>query len=328
MPETKQPRFVNIDIAKGIGIILVCLGHMPTLPSCIIKFVYFFHMPLFFFISGLCFTPQKYKSGTAYMKHRAICLLYPYLTMSLAYVAVLFSTGESDFKDLICNTFIWGNGPEKGIALWFLPVLFLTESMFWTMKALSFRVWIVLSAVLPALTYCIYRCTLILPMHFEITIPALFFYGYGFFMNCRFRQIQAGNKDIVSASAALCVLAALSFILKDAMDMLNSYYPNIIIKFLCAGLGIYAVYVVSTALEKRTKKLRASFAAIGRYSIVILFTHQFAGTVFFCMKMNNSVIQKALSLVFFVVLSFVIYRYCKFFYRVKPGSWFSGKRVE
>lgn len=41
-----------VDIAKGIGIILVVMGHAncPEIPHGII---YSFHMPLFFFLSGL-----------------------------------------------------------------------------------------------------------------------------------------------------------------------------------------------------------------------------------------------------------------------------------
>lgn len=45
---TKQ-RDAVVDIAKGIGILLVVYGHLknPFNP-----FIYAFHMPLFFFLSG------------------------------------------------------------------------------------------------------------------------------------------------------------------------------------------------------------------------------------------------------------------------------------
>lgn len=41
-----------IDIAKGIGIFLVVFGHVP-LPMDLITPIYLFHMPLFFFLSGM-----------------------------------------------------------------------------------------------------------------------------------------------------------------------------------------------------------------------------------------------------------------------------------
>ncbi|MCD4694754.1 MAG: acyltransferase family protein, partial [Bacteroidales bacterium] len=49
-----KQRFEWIDIAKGIGILLVVYGHCQP-PPLIEKFVYAFHMPLFFFISGFLF---------------------------------------------------------------------------------------------------------------------------------------------------------------------------------------------------------------------------------------------------------------------------------
>ena len=43
-----------IDVAKGIGIILVILAHVLKGKNIfVLEVIYYFHMPLFFFISGL-----------------------------------------------------------------------------------------------------------------------------------------------------------------------------------------------------------------------------------------------------------------------------------
>ena len=47
-----KKRDIAIDIAKGIGIYLVCLGHT-TSNEVVLKWLYSFHMPLFFFLSGI-----------------------------------------------------------------------------------------------------------------------------------------------------------------------------------------------------------------------------------------------------------------------------------
>jgi len=47
-----RTRLSFIDAAKGIGILLVVLGHSPGLPLFGVVLIYSFHMPLFFFISG------------------------------------------------------------------------------------------------------------------------------------------------------------------------------------------------------------------------------------------------------------------------------------
>ena len=55
-----KKRIAWLDTAKGIGIILVVLGHSmsPILTGHMVmeslyKFLYMFHMPLFFFLSGV-----------------------------------------------------------------------------------------------------------------------------------------------------------------------------------------------------------------------------------------------------------------------------------
>ena len=47
-------RVESVTIAKAIGIILMVVGHS-GLGGYPIRFIYLFHMPLFFFLSGYCF---------------------------------------------------------------------------------------------------------------------------------------------------------------------------------------------------------------------------------------------------------------------------------
>ena len=56
-----EKRIGYIDIAKGLGIMIIVLAHNdlagyhPTLH----KFIYSFHIPLFFFLSGMFFRPER-----------------------------------------------------------------------------------------------------------------------------------------------------------------------------------------------------------------------------------------------------------------------------
>lgn len=52
-------RIDSIDLAKGIGIILVIIGH-----GIMNNFaINVFHMPLFFFLAGLTFTPPMHPTS-------------------------------------------------------------------------------------------------------------------------------------------------------------------------------------------------------------------------------------------------------------------------
>ena len=48
----KCPRIEYIDLAKAIGIFLVCLGHTVDPDTQLKTIIYAFHMPLFFILSG------------------------------------------------------------------------------------------------------------------------------------------------------------------------------------------------------------------------------------------------------------------------------------
>jgi fucose 4-O-acetylase-like acetyltransferase len=66
-------RLHYIDIAKGIGIILVVVGHTST-PLYLHNIIYQFHMPLFFILSGLFLFYQVY-----FIKINTISFQYPLL---------------------------------------------------------------------------------------------------------------------------------------------------------------------------------------------------------------------------------------------------------
>lgn len=62
-------RFIFIDYCKTIAIILVILGHKTTpLTNEGIDFIYTFHMPLFFFISGFLFKRYDWKTQISKLK--------------------------------------------------------------------------------------------------------------------------------------------------------------------------------------------------------------------------------------------------------------------
>lgn len=86
-----KERYKELDLMKGIGILLVYLGHSFNLPQLdwnkIFVFlgntVYSFHMPLFFFISGLLSNTNKEINLEKFYKGKIKRLLVPYLFINL-----------------------------------------------------------------------------------------------------------------------------------------------------------------------------------------------------------------------------------------------------
>lgn len=126
-----------VDIAKGIGIILVVMGHAccPKIPHGII---YSFHMPLFFFLSGLFISKQCKCEFQLYLKKNFRSLLLPYFYFNLISIAFHYSMSvifhkellEGSVTDNIVGIFIgmrWGS--QYHHVLWFLPCLFFAKML-------------------------------------------------------------------------------------------------------------------------------------------------------------------------------------------------------
>ena len=137
-----------IDIAKGMGIIYVVLSHVYSIPAALSNYIYSFHMPLFFFLSGYLFFENKYKSVAEFLKKRVQTLVIPYFIFSFitcAYWALMQNrfgddTGQHDIGHAIIGIF-YSNGihhfMEFNVALWFLTCLFIVEIFFYFIRRFS-----------------------------------------------------------------------------------------------------------------------------------------------------------------------------------------------
>lgn len=127
----------SIDIAKGIGIILVVIGHVTSpvmldndILQQIYRGLYTFHMPLFFLLAGVSYglASHKVKIGGGiqhFIKRRFLRLMVPYFTWALIYTPVKMIMKEYVRFKTNANplTLLLGNNPDG--ELWFLYVLFL-----------------------------------------------------------------------------------------------------------------------------------------------------------------------------------------------------------
>lgn len=135
MREEKN-RIEWIDTMRGIAMIMVIYGHIDG-GSYVGKFVYLFHVPAFFFLSGYLFNPSV--SLGRYFQKRICRLLVPFVlfgsTVILINWACHIAVGSTyDALHYIKDMLLQVRGTDSRI--WFLPCLFLAESI----MMLAFRV--------------------------------------------------------------------------------------------------------------------------------------------------------------------------------------------
>ena len=130
-------RLDYLDYAKGIGILLVILAHIyawnPDINrEIVVVWIYSFHMPLFFIVSGMLIKFKNYDKPKEFIISKVKHILFPYILFSLMNALlkiVLYGFNLNILIWDIINTFTL-----VGVDMWFLQDLFLAEVIFILMK--------------------------------------------------------------------------------------------------------------------------------------------------------------------------------------------------
>lgn len=167
-----------IDTAKGIGILLVVIGHIKLTPF-IHNWIYQFHMPLFFFLSGILFKKNEPWKQCVIKKIIHLLLPYPFfliLFLPLRYITDFLCTGEwKPFQIQMLGLSYFD------IPLWFLFALFITIIIMRTFYSLIKRKIniIILVILLGILGYLLLVNKIVFPFHTSRALFLLPFFALG-----------------------------------------------------------------------------------------------------------------------------------------------------
>lgn len=186
----KENRIKWIDISKGIGIILVVLGHC-NIPMNWAIIIYSFHMPLFFFLSGYLFSIKKYSSFNPFLVHKAKTILLPYFYFSfLSFLYFAIHNQTEIIKPLI--GIFYSNGINGwmpfNVALWFLTCLFMVEMASYFIVKNTVTKMIVILVILSIIGYIdSLFMPFRLPWGIDVAFTATVFFCFGYII----RKIDA-----------------------------------------------------------------------------------------------------------------------------------------
>ena len=140
----KTQRIQWIDQLKGIGIVLMLLGHVcnatfGVFPGIVNFIIYSFHMPLFFFLSGYTFSIEKYCNYGEFLWRKIKTILIPMVTFSVFTILVEciikgMISANTDYSMIQAINSLLGivvqapAGPYKAM-FWFFSTLFIAENI-------------------------------------------------------------------------------------------------------------------------------------------------------------------------------------------------------
>lgn len=237
------------DIMKGIGIILVIMCHA-GLGGFAKEFIYTFHMPLFFFVSGCFF--RNIELGKFLMKNFKQ-LLIPYLFFVICMIVVK-QIRSADFFSSISNTFLNlditnESDPFLYESIWFLVALFEVRIVYWIINNVFGKHCIVnlfVSFILFLSGNVLHYFNIDIPLFLDTTLSVVIFYSAGdLFRNKGFDEYII-PKWIIPIIIFVCF--ALCYFIKPAVEIKLNIYPCYLIPVTL--LMIMALYYTSLFLSK------------------------------------------------------------------------------
>jgi fucose 4-O-acetylase-like acetyltransferase len=286
-------RIEFLDVARGIGILLVVLGHndLGAISPFLHQVIYSFHIPLFFFLSGYFINTSI--PFVEYFKKRFHSVLKPYLFTILLIYFVSVSFEKMGFQNAIMrilkalygsiNYLDWGQ-------LWFLPHLFVVSLYAFLFITLVNRLrnrWltgvVLLATLLISLLFLhsFYPFTVTafgkqyelygLPFSLDLVLLS----GFFFIMGSEARKVTS---ERVSGAILVLIGAGLGLILLNyffayRVDIAVRVYESLLINTAEAILGIAFVLALSRQIEIHARGVAALFRYVGNISLIILLFH-------------------------------------------------------
>ena len=279
-----KQRIAFIDLAKGICISLVVLCHIMGNISedmAFFQILFFFRMPLYFILSGLFF--KTYGGIFPFFKKKTNKLIIPFL-FSFVIIAIPSILFQDKWNGTITSvdSFLEDKGRlHLGIvpSSWFLICLFIVNIYFYSVFILAkynIKVISLLCIILGISGYLMNSFGLYFPLWFDTSLTVMPFFLCGYLLR-NYSEVLYGEIKKKQLGLFIVSLTALLFsyyVLEHRHLVLisflcNNYGVNIISLYMGGISGSYCILFIAKYLQHVP-----IISYIGRYSIIVLLTHQ------------------------------------------------------
>lgn len=267
-----KPRFPEYDIAKGIGVLLVVIGHVQELPFPILVWIFSFHIPLYFFLSGLFVKKETSEPFLTALKKNVKGLLVPYCVFSAIFILldVLLKDPFSSPR-LEVKLFLTGQG---GYAiLWFFFVLFFVRLLLDIGKRLI-KNRIVLSLIFLGFVtagFVLHRFFFFNTFKIATILYSSGFYYLGFLLSDwkPFQTMTSKEKwYLCPVFLGLNILGTYTLVrlYGTTLDLNSATSYDILLNYATALCGIFFTIILSRLLTKTP--LLTPFSYLGKHSLI------------------------------------------------------------
>jgi len=295
-----------IDAAKGFAICGTVVSHTVPFGSFIRNFLFSFHMPLFFLLSGFTTNPPSdRKTFYKKIKKDAKSLLIPVIVFSLINFIYYFivsndfsvSSFFKQFGDYLLSLF-WSSGvpvhgaPHLGM-LWFLVSIFTARTIF-NISSIVFKSdkYKIVPLSLGMIGVLLGSKQYYLPFNFDVSLVALLFISLGYLAKEYFMIIQKWFILIFIPSLFLWVQTLID---GKYIELATRNYGNSMIVFIEAICGTIVICSFIKVLCE-LKPFRKILTFFGLYSLVVLCAHSLDGMTYKIWNQDSIILSCAIRL--------------------------------
>jgi len=282
-----------IDIARGIGILLVVMGHndLVALSPSMHKFIFSFHMPLFFFLSGYFLNSTT--DFWTFVKKRYNGLLKPFFFAIFIIYFFSISFDKMNFANALTRIFksMYGTGSYiEWIQLWFLPHLFVVSIyayLFYKLVSPINSRWIRWGILLFSLFIGTLYLKIFFPFHLTLlgesyelfglpySLDLVLLSGFFFILGKESRGLPVDGLygNIIFLLVTGAALVVMNIFLPPAVDLNNRVYDSFLVSTVEAVAGILFILALSRQIDLHSMWLSNLLQYLGRVTLMILILH-------------------------------------------------------
>lgn len=270
-----QSRIAWIDTLKGIGILTVVAGHI--FPDAVSRYIFLFHMPLFFFIGGFLFKPAP--DQKEYLAKKSFHLLVPYVAfLFLIYVPYELKeimAGRETYVKAVIRPVLGGRYFIEWVSVfWYITCFFLVQQvMNVLMNKVSKKVIDLLMLVSLLVSYALNRFapSFWLPWNADVVFAALpiFYLGYLY----KGAQEQINRYKIVLFVLLAGVIVFTYYYPANRYDMKLAVYGIPFVTLFSSLVVVLCLIALSKVVATNTA-MNKVFSELGTASMVVMFLHQ------------------------------------------------------
>lgn len=285
-------RYRWIDIARGLAMLMVIVGHVSgpiTEFAGGQNFLFMGNIPVFFFLSGLLFRPKRFLDRLKTNFNTLLLLYITFALLVLVYIvwAVKFHGAGWSIKATILGSF-WAVGDNGSMpagmmslgAVWFFVALGLATVLFGSVVAWAQRVsrrYQTLTTI--AMSVGLFVIGMIIPAQAPWSLKAVF-------MSQLFLLLGYLGQNWVKTNwslARISLIGLVSLVIWGWASRYGTFYlvsgtftGPAVVMLVGAVASVFAILAVAQFIDQYLWQIGNSFAWIGQYSAVVLFVHAFS----------------------------------------------------